>query len=259
MEQGGELFVGNNVTNFQEDHYYPFGMRLGGMSTDTGQENKFLYNGKELEDDLGLDIFHYGLRHYDPQLGRWMAVDPADEFFSPYVYCHNDPVNFLDPDGAIEASVIINCEYYFEECDALYYVLSDEDLSDINTPEELRNACMEYIDGLTIEDSEGDLDVKTSGHHKWELSKTKADLQGLKSQLNQDNTLTEVQEDNIDTCISVINTINVKRIIVGGTMIGTDKLSLKTKYPALKLSQRATSYASLMAGNKKVRGYATIL
>jgi len=29
-------------------------------------------------------------------------VDPADEFHSPYVYCHNDPVNFLDPDGAKE-------------------------------------------------------------------------------------------------------------------------------------------------------------
>ena len=29
-----------------------------------------------------------------------MAVDPVDEFNSPYVYCGNNPVNFVDPDGA---------------------------------------------------------------------------------------------------------------------------------------------------------------
>ncbi len=123
-------------------------MRLGGISSDTGQENKFLYNGKEFEDENNVPpmvfeltfyrlrsgdsrlrlralfwrlsgyalqdrSYHYGVRYYDPQLGSgrlsgyalqahcWMAVDPADEFFSPYVYCHNDPVNFVDPDGRI--------------------------------------------------------------------------------------------------------------------------------------------------------------
>jgi len=43
----------------------------------------------------------------DPQLGRWLQVDPADEFHSPYVYCHNDPVNFFDPDGASEESDLL--------------------------------------------------------------------------------------------------------------------------------------------------------
>jgi hypothetical protein len=38
-------------------------------------------------------------RIFDPQLARWMEVDPADEFHSPYVYCGNNPVNFVDPDG----------------------------------------------------------------------------------------------------------------------------------------------------------------
>ena len=39
-------------------------------------------------------------RIFDPQLARWMQVDPADEFHSPYVYCGNNPVNFIDPDGS---------------------------------------------------------------------------------------------------------------------------------------------------------------
>ncbi len=94
------MYPVNTALVVQEDHYYPFGMRLSGMSGRNGQENKFLYNGKEHEEDFDLNWYHYGVRYYDPQLGRWHAVDPADEFFSPYVYCHNDPINFLDPDGA---------------------------------------------------------------------------------------------------------------------------------------------------------------
>jgi RHS repeat-associated protein len=67
-------------------------------------ENKYLYNGKEKEDDLfsnnrTLMWYHYGARYYDPQLGRWHSVDPADEFYSPYAYGPNDPINGLDPDG----------------------------------------------------------------------------------------------------------------------------------------------------------------
>ena len=38
-------------------------------------------------------------RIFDPQLARWMEVDPADQFFNPYNYCGNNPINFVDPDG----------------------------------------------------------------------------------------------------------------------------------------------------------------
>ncbi len=59
-------------------------------------------NGKELQSDHGLEWYDYGARFYDPQLARWFGVDPlAEDFFefSPYSYCYNDPVNFIDPDG----------------------------------------------------------------------------------------------------------------------------------------------------------------
>ena len=36
---------------------------------------------------------------YNPQIGRWMAVDPWEEDVSPYIYVANDPVNFFDPNG----------------------------------------------------------------------------------------------------------------------------------------------------------------
>ena len=92
-----------NADIVQEDHYYPFGMRLANLCSDSGNDNKHLYNGKELEDDFNLNWYHYGARYYDPQLCKWLQVDPADEFFSAYVYCHNDPVNFVDKDGLFES------------------------------------------------------------------------------------------------------------------------------------------------------------
>ncbi len=82
----------------EESHYYAFGSRIEGLST-SSPNNKFTYNGKELEDDHGLNRYHYGARYYDPQLGRWHAVDTKDEFYSPYCYVKNDPINFVDLDG----------------------------------------------------------------------------------------------------------------------------------------------------------------
>ncbi len=92
--------AGNEI--MQEDHYYPFGMKMAGLSQVTGSpETRFTGGGKKLEDDFNLNWYHYGARYYDPQLGRWQQVDPLDEFHSPYVYVANNPVMFIDPDGAV--------------------------------------------------------------------------------------------------------------------------------------------------------------
>lgn len=65
-------------------------------------DDKYKFEGKELQDELGLNMYDYGARNYDPALGRWMNVDPLAEKYpgvNPYVYCLGNPVRFVDLDG----------------------------------------------------------------------------------------------------------------------------------------------------------------
>ena len=78
-------------------------MRLAGLGSTGDIENNYLYNGKELQDEFGLNWYHYGARYYNPQLGRWHVVDPADIEHGPYNYVFNNPNSFIDPDGSVPA------------------------------------------------------------------------------------------------------------------------------------------------------------
>jgi RHS repeat-associated protein len=83
----------------QVTDYYPFGLEIPVSGT---SDNKLKYNSKELQTDAKLDWYDYGARFYDPVIGRWHSVDPLAEKsrrWSPYSYCMNNPIRFIDPDG----------------------------------------------------------------------------------------------------------------------------------------------------------------
>jgi RHS repeat-associated protein len=88
----------------QENHYEPFGMTLKGLDyvLNPQQKNQFLFNGKELDESLDLQLYDYHARQVDPQTGRMTQVDPhASNYGSqtPYNYVFNRPLNMIDPDG----------------------------------------------------------------------------------------------------------------------------------------------------------------
>jgi RHS repeat-associated protein len=88
----------------QENHYYPFGLNQDGkwLNNAALPDTKYQYNGKELNEDLGLNWNDYGARWYDAAIGRWNAIDPLSEKYtrwSPYNYTADNPVKFRDPNG----------------------------------------------------------------------------------------------------------------------------------------------------------------
>ena len=91
---------GNTLVADQTTGYYPFGLAHGHENLNL---NRYLFSGKELQDQsLGgklLGLYDFGSRFYDPTLGRWFNVDPKLEFVSPYGYCANNPVLYIDPNG----------------------------------------------------------------------------------------------------------------------------------------------------------------
>ncbi len=98
---GNNRVVANaSGTAIQKTHYYPFGMAF---ADGTGQEKQpYKYNGKEFDTQAGLNLYDYHARQYEPAIGRFTSIDPhAENYYawSPYAYCANNPIKFIDPTG----------------------------------------------------------------------------------------------------------------------------------------------------------------
>jgi RHS repeat-associated protein len=83
----------------QHIEYIPFG-EVFVEERNNSWKTPYKFNGKELDEETGL--YYYGARYMDPRTSVWLSVDPLAEKYptvSSYVYCVDNPIKFIDPDG----------------------------------------------------------------------------------------------------------------------------------------------------------------
>lgn len=83
-------------------NYYPFGAVASSYSREGSLENRFKYQSKEYQDDLGLNLYDFHWRQYDPWGVHTTTIDPkAEKFYhlSPYSWAAGNPMKYIDPDG----------------------------------------------------------------------------------------------------------------------------------------------------------------
>lgn len=99
----------------EENHYYPFCLTIS--ESGIGVDQPYKLTIKELEKAFDLNMYDFGARLFDMQLGRWTSIDPLAEQMrrhSPYNYVFNNPIRFIDPDGKWPYGITIRAFAPFE-------------------------------------------------------------------------------------------------------------------------------------------------
>jgi RHS repeat-associated protein len=108
----------------------PYGEALFEEHSNT-RDMPYLFNAKERDEETGL--YYYGARYLDPETAVWYGVDPLvmkHPDYSPYAYCFNNPINFIDPNGMLPSTFINPNGYIMEtrdDGDRNIYLVHDPD------------------------------------------------------------------------------------------------------------------------------------
>lgn len=95
-----------DVTLSSAVDYSPFGMQLVGRKMN-GSSYRYGFNGKENDNEVKGEGNQqdYGMRIYDPRIGRFLSEDPLTKQFphyTPYQFSGNTPIQAVDLDGSEE-------------------------------------------------------------------------------------------------------------------------------------------------------------
>lgn len=86
----------------EQNAYRPFGERIEDTDMILDDSNRYRFAGKEEQTFMNGTYSDFGARLYSSDIQRWTTPDPlAEKYYdlSPYAFCANNPINFVDPDG----------------------------------------------------------------------------------------------------------------------------------------------------------------
>jgi len=94
---GNVLFIsdstGSIIATYNQEAF-------GNIISSTGYADNDLHLHERGQEDGYIDLYYFGARWYDPELGRWLSPEPLGlDGPNLYQFCFNDPVNGVDENG----------------------------------------------------------------------------------------------------------------------------------------------------------------
>lgn len=89
----------------EETHYYPFGLIQQGISSRAANvtpNKEKTFQGQRNDDDFGLNWIQFKWRNHDPQIGRFVEMDPLSEKYtynSVYAFSENQVTAHIELEG----------------------------------------------------------------------------------------------------------------------------------------------------------------
>ncbi|MBO9570638.1 MAG: hypothetical protein J7497_00265 [Chitinophagaceae bacterium] len=98
--------VQEDGTLLEETAYYPFGLKMSGISltnaTPSLHNKNKTFQGQKFDDELGLNYYSFKYRNHDPQIGRFTEIDPlANDYVynSAYAFSENAVTGHIELEG----------------------------------------------------------------------------------------------------------------------------------------------------------------
>lgn len=216
--------------------YYAFGNPMPGR--DKASNNyRYGFNGKENDREAnatGHGTQDYGMRIYNPSLGRFLSVDPIAQSYpwnSPYQFASNKPIAYIDNNGLEELHYVVTLGYKIEQPEGLWryipffnrpkVVITEGVISDVTVRESVEDSY-----SVTIKVPQVYAHNQGAVQYK-EYSYSSSSLEGLNDPKNW--------ERNQDLAAALQD--GFKNGTIAGLTSGVVPIGLKAGYTAVRNSQ----------------------